>query len=285
MQSTVARELIHAIPGHEPLLASSQDGALAFVHQRFPASSGAMGHPTQLRLALVLSGGGRLEQHGPFAPPLASHWSPGQFNVVLPGQTGTYSSPAVEILGLAMDCAMLEELLIDVRTLAPLAATLHRDATVSAVLHAFQSAAQTKVLSDAFLRAGTLTILRRLTQMAQTPARLTGAHRPLTTGQLQALTAYVDAALDTRPSVQCMADVLGLDRTRFQRGMQAATGMSPHDFLTQRRMHWARAQLERGSSVMHVAQTVGYANASKFAAAFRRVIGQAPSEVRRRPSP
>lgn len=270
------------MPGHQPLLASSQDGALAFVHQRFPASAGAMGHPTQLRLALVLSGSGRLEQYGAFGARLASLWSVGQFNVVLPGQTGTYSSPAVEILGLAIDYAALHEQ-IDIRALAPLASRLHRDATVSAVLHAFQSAAETKVLSDPFLWAGTWTILRRLQQLARQPARLARTHRPLTSAQLQALMVYVDGSKDTRPSVQCMAEALGLDRTRFQRGMQAATGMSPHDFLTQRRMHWAVTELERGASVMHVAQTAGYANASKFAAAFRRVIGRAPSEVRRHP--
>lgn len=277
----MARELVEAIPDHEPILTCSQDGCLAFVHQRFPASSGTLGHPTQLRVALVLSGGGRLEQHSVFGPKLESLWSVGQFNVVLPGQTGTYSSPAVEILGLSIDCSKLEEQVVDVRALAPLTAALHRDTTVSAVIHAIQSAAEAKVLSDQFLWVGALTIVRRLTQLAQKPAHLPDTPRPLTIDQLHALMVYVDASKDARPSVQNMAQVLGMDQTRFRRGIQAATGMSPYDFLTHRRMHWASAELERGLSVMYVAQSVGYANASKFSAAFRRVIGCAPSEVRR----
>lgn len=270
-----------AMPALEPVAASSQDGRLAFVHQRFSASAGALGHPNQLRLALVLSGGGRLEQHDTLGHRLGALWSVGQFNVVLPGQTGTYASPAVEILGLVIDCEVLAAESVDVRVLAPLAATLHRDATVSAVLHALHSAAVTAVLSEAFLRAGALTIIRRLSQLAQRPARLPWGSTPLTVDQLDVLMAYLDVSKDQHPSVTSMAHVLGMDPTRFRRGIQAATGMSPHRFLTHRKMQWARAELERGAAVMFVAQSVGYANASKFSAAFRRVIGHAPSQVRK----
>lgn len=276
--TTIAQDLAREEPGVSPVIASSNDGNVAFIHQRFPASAGVMGHPTQLRLALVLSGGGRLQQRCTRGPGLDALWGVGQFNVVLPGQTGTYVSPAVEILGLAVDWPSMDDRSIDVGELAPLAGGLHRDATVSALLYAFRSAAEANLLSDPLLRSGALAIVRRL---AQLPAALPAASRPLTIDQLHALMNFVDSSRDTRPSVPTMAEVLEMDETRFRRAMHAAMGMSPYEFLTHRRMHWAHLELKRGRSVMDVAQSVGYANASKFSAAFRRVIGESPSASRR----
>jgi len=42
-------------------------------------------------------------------------------------------------------------------------------------------------------------------------------------------------------------------------------------------MQWARGALAQGCSVTEVALASGYANPSKFSAAFRRVVGCSPS--------
>lgn len=270
---TVAQQLAATTP----VLGSNGAGNLAFIHHHFPASAGAMGHPTQLRLALVIKGGGRLQQICPRRAALDAHWHIGQFNVVLPGQTGTYSSPAVEVLGLAIDWPALGATAVSLPTLAPLTGALHRDATVSALLHALWAASRSGVLSDELLHACGNAVLDRLVQMAQRPAALSAGARVLSAAQMKRLTDYIDAARDVRLTVPMMADALGMDDTRLSRGLQAAAGMSPYQFLVHRRMHWARGELERGVSVMRVAQSVGYANASKFSAAYRRVMGCAPS--------
>lgn len=279
--SDLAQQMTGVMPGPPLALLSSDDGSLAFVHHRFPPSSGAMGHPTQLRLALVLRGGGRLQQHCALGPGLNAQWTVGQFNIVLPGQIGTFVSPAVEILGLAIDQSFLDRCLLNGTLLTPLAGSLHRDPMISSMLHAFRATAEANLLSDQFLRSGTQSIVHRLVQLAQRPAFLPPSARPLTTTQMQELTAYIDAWRDARLDVSMMAGALKMEVTRFRRSIQAATGMSPHAFLTHRRMQWARSELERGVSVMKVAQCVGYANASKFSAAFRRVVGQSPSASRR----
>lgn len=278
--ASVVQEVTQALPARVSALASSADGCLALVHHRFPASEGAMGHPTQLRLALALKGGGHLQQHPLRGPRLDARWSVGQFNVVLPGQTGTYASPAVEVIGLAIDWRSMDETSIDVRALASLAGGLHRDDTVSALLAALGSAARNGLLSDDLLRSGSLAVVRRLGQLAQGTVPRPPS-RPLSRAQLEALMRFIDACRDTRPDVSMMAGALGMDETRFRRGIQSATGMSPYQFLTHHRMHWARLELKRGRSVMQVAQSVGYANASKFSAAFRRVTGESPSASRR----
>lgn len=55
-------------------------------------------------------------------------------------------------------------------------------------------------------------------------------------------------------------------------------GTTIASYLRQRRMEQACALLGQGRPVTTVALAVGYANPSKFAAAFKRVTGQTPSE-------
>lgn len=57
--------------------------------------------------------------------------------------------------------------------------------------------------------------------------------------------------------------------------------MTPYAYLTWRRMEAAKQMLQAGQPVTGIALAVGYANPGKFAAAFRRVVGQAPSAWRR----
>lgn len=259
---------------------SSADGAIALIRHRFEASEGAMGRPAQLRLALAVGGGGRLLQRASGRQGLDARWSVGQFNVVLPGQAGSYVSPALEVVGLAVDWAALCQPPFAAAELDPLAMTLHRDATVSALLHALWAAAEGGVLSDALLHAGAMAVLQRLAQLAQQTQRSLKVVRPLSALQVQALLAYIDASRDGRPTVTAMATALGMPTSRLGRALRAATGLSPYTFLTHHRMQWARTELLRGCSVTAVAQSAGYANASKFSAAFRRVVGHAPSICR-----
>lgn len=258
----------------------SADGAVALIRHRFDASEGVMGRPTQLRLALAMEGGGRLRQQPLAGPALDAVWATGQFNLVLPGQAGRYASPSVEVLGLAVDWPSLHAAPVELDALAPLVNGLHRDAAVSALLHALWAAARCNLLSDALLGEGALAVLRRLAQLARHTRDAPRVGPSLTPDQLLALIDYLDASRDSRPAVARMAEVVGMETTRFGRAIQGATGMSPYVFLTHRRMQWARVELARGRTVTDVALAVGYANASKFAAAFRRVNGVCPSAAR-----
>ncbi|WP_295553105.1 hypothetical protein [uncultured Stenotrophomonas sp.] len=60
------------------------------------------------------------------------------------------------------------------------------------------------------------------------------------------MTDYIDAARDVRLTVPLMVDALWIDVARLSRGLQAAAGSSLYQILVQRRMHWARTELERG---------------------------------------
>lgn len=79
-------------------------------------------------------------------------------------------------------------------------------------------------------------------------------------------------------TVGALAQRLGVSQRTLTTGMRRFTGLSPHDYLTMRRMEHARLLLERSDlSVAGIAARVGYAHAGRFAAAFRRHCGSNPA--------
>ena len=71
-------------------------------------------------------------------------------------------------------------------------------------------------------------------------------------------------------------DVGASDRT-LMRAFLAGTGLTFHQWRTRARILAALPRLAAGVSVAAVAPTVGYATASAFGTAFRRVLGTSPS--------
>ena len=68
----------------------------------------------------------------------------------------------------------------------------------------------------------------------------------------------------------------------LKRMFQAQTGMTFHQWSQERRMAKAQELLMAGDlSIAQVAAEVGYANASKFARAFRSFTGESPSDWRK----
>jgi AraC-like DNA-binding protein len=71
-----------------------------------------------------------------------------------------------------------------------------------------------------------------------------------------------------------------LDIRSFTRAFRSATGLAPYEYLTMRRLQHARDLLQTDRSITEIAMSVGYANPSKFAAAFRRLYDCSPREWR-----
>ncbi len=82
------------------------------------------------------------------------------------------------------------------------------------------------------------------------------------------------------PSLRELARACGLNERKLKEGFKQRFGITVFGFVRQQRMLRAHDLLSgSGRSVTEVAQSVGYANASKFAAAFRRQFGVPPSVV------
>jgi AraC family transcriptional regulator len=88
---------------------------------------------------------------------------------------------------------------------------------------------------------------------------------------------------DTDVSLAALATDAGLSRFHFCRAFKESTGLSPHAWLRQYRLEQAMNMLrEPAASVASVAAALGYSSQTAFAAAFRTLTGETPSDWRRR---
>jgi AraC family transcriptional regulator len=84
-------------------------------------------------------------------------------------------------------------------------------------------------------------------------------------------------------SLAALASEAGLSRFHFCRAFKESTGLSPHAWLRQHRLEQAMNMLrDTDESVVSVAAALGYASQTAFAAAFRKLTGETPSDWRRR---
>jgi AraC family transcriptional regulator len=89
--------------------------------------------------------------------------------------------------------------------------------------------------------------------------------------------------VDTDVSLAALASEAGLSRFHFCRAFKESTGLSPHAWLRQYRLEQAMNMLrDTDASVVAIAAALGYSSQTAFAAAFRRLTGETPSEWRRR---
>jgi AraC family transcriptional regulator len=88
---------------------------------------------------------------------------------------------------------------------------------------------------------------------------------------------------DADVSLAALAAEAGLSRFHFCRAFKDSTGLSPHAWLRQHRLEQAMNMLrDSDASVVSIAVTLGYASQTAFAAAFRKLTGESPSDWRRR---
>jgi AraC family transcriptional regulator len=88
---------------------------------------------------------------------------------------------------------------------------------------------------------------------------------------------------DSDVSLAALASEAGLSRFHFCRAFKESTGLSPHAWLRQYRLEQAMNMLrDTDASIVSVAVELGYASQTAFAAAFRKLTGETPSDWRRR---
>lgn len=101
------------------------------------------------------------------------------------------------------------------------------------------------------------------------------ATHPIPGGIARARTLMDDcaAAALTLPELACEA---GLSPSQFLRGFQRATGLTPHAYLVQRRLHRARHLIARGTTLADAALDSGFADQSHMTRQFVRSFGLTP---------
>ncbi len=97
--------------------------------------------------------------------------------------------------------------------------------------------------------------------------------------------ARAKALLDDQPSgahgLDELAAVTGLSRFQTLRDFTAATSLTPHAYLIQRRIDLARAMIKDGARLANIAQDAGFADQSHLNRHFIRAFGMTPGRYAR----
>jgi AraC-like DNA-binding protein len=85
--------------------------------------------------------------------------------------------------------------------------------------------------------------------------------------------------------VPAMARTALMSPAHFSRKFRAAYGESPYSYLMTRRMERAKAFLRQGLSVTDTCRAVGCTSLGSFSSRFTEIVGETPSQYRRRDHP
>jgi AraC family transcriptional regulator len=96
---------------------------------------------------------------------------------------------------------------------------------------------------------------------------------------------YIDQHLDDDLALDTLSSVAAFSKHHFHRQFTATFGLSVHRYIQLTRMKRASYQLafRDGETITDIAMDAGYDAPEAFARAFRKRIGQSPSEFRKSP--
>ncbi len=97
--------------------------------------------------------------------------------------------------------------------------------------------------------------------------------RPLDGRRLGRIVEHVDAHLSERLSVSDLAETASISISHFHEAFRSATGLTPHEFVTARRVERARRLLAYGLTREQAARAVGYTAGHAFRRALSRYGG------------
>lgn len=248
------------------------------MRSRFSAFEGEIAPSCHIKIGMNIGRTGEL-YHQNDHHTLEAPWRRNGITVNLPGMNAIGRSSAITMLGLAIDPALIETSDnpdMNPSALEILASRVTMDAVAARQFRSLFSNAELHGCSTAFFEQEVTVFLQRLT-IGATANRIGGVSA-LEPHRLRKVREFVEDRLSEDISVSQMAQTVQMDLTNFAKAFHSATGTSPYVYLTRRRMEYAKALLLSDKSVTEVALTVNYANPSKFAAAFRRCIGQSPTQ-------
>lgn len=120
-----------------------------------------------------------------------------------------------------------------------------------------------------------------LSQHARAMAAPPKAGTQLAPRQIRAVQSYVEEHLEESIALAELATAAGLSSFHFLRAFKQSMGVTPGQYVLDRRMERARSLLKSSKlSIAEVGISVGFDYSSHFTRAFRRTVGTAPSIFR-----
>ncbi|KRF22622.1 MULTISPECIES: helix-turn-helix domain-containing protein [unclassified Phycicoccus] len=94
---------------------------------------------------------------------------------------------------------------------------------------------------------------------------------------------HADRCYAEQVDVDSLAAVAGLSKYHFLRLFKATYGVTPGEYLSQRRIERAQDLLRATNlTVTEVCHAVGFTSLGSFSSRFRAVVGESPSDFQRR---
>lgn len=114
------------------------------------------------------------------------------------------------------------------------------------------------------------------------PDDLQPRRRALAPWQVRRVSAYISANLEGPIRIEDMAGLARLSTSYFFRAFKGSFGLSPHAYVTVRRLARARELLVRSDErLSQIAVACGFADQAHFSRVFQREMGRPPSVWRR----
>ena len=105
----------------------------------------------------------------------------------------------------------------------------------------------------------------------------------LDTGRMNRVAEFIESRIVSAeaPSLNELADVAALSRFHFLRAWKATTGLTPHAYVSARRLVRGQVLLRATDmTVAEIAAEMGYANPSHFRRRFKTAVGVTPSRYK-----
>ena len=103
----------------------------------------------------------------------------------------------------------------------------------------------------------------------------------LSAARIQRIADHVDAHVHETLTVEHLAELAGMSRSKFAAMFKRSTGMSPHQFVVARRIERTRELLRAPElRLSEIADVVGFSSQSHMTSTFRRHTGLTPLEYR-----
>lgn len=113
------------------------------------------------------------------------------------------------------------------------------------------------------------------------PARSESRRQSLDTAQVRKVGNFVEEHLDEPLSLECLAAHVGIGPFAFPRAFREATGMSPHAFVTERRLNRACNLLRNTREPLaEIAYAAGFSSQSHMTTVFGKKLGVTPGRYR-----
>jgi AraC family transcriptional regulator len=214
---------------------------------------------------------------------------PGVVTIIPAGSSSRWDIPGlVNVVQLYLPQPTLKRVAGEADTAAPddlLERTGHPDLITSRLLMSAADVLDGSEALDALFRHQLTDLLatRILAAHTGSPTAFQPAVGGLSPKALRRAIERLRSDSDADVSLAALATDAELSRFHFCRAFKESTGLSPHAWLRQHRLEQAMNMLrDTDASIVSVAAELGYASQTAFAAAFRRLTGETPSDWRRR---